>query len=427
MTAVASLRPLRVEQVLRLLPDIDALAPLRASIVSRSQSGTAAEPYLTVGKRVVESTDVRQLVPGAVARFTQHLAQLYDSAVVALEAVERSDMVAAARALLHAGECEEAAGRDSAARAWYEIALRIAEELRDRRPELETLRHLGDLEAGHGSMELAARFYQRSFALAEAEQDVESAALACQGLAEVALARGVWQGAESWYAQGLRFAQGNPLLAALLTIGQVKVACARGNLDSADRALDQAQIQLEDLRHTEGLARLHNAWGVVDALRERHSDALHHFREALAQLRSGRRNPRLEMEIRLNACDLYLTWGRLAEAEDELRRAENLAIANNLTRELARTYVAIGRLRGRQRDDSGFIFFEKAIELSQGREPSPRIEAAAYFEYGLFKESFGEHEEGPAYLERARDLLSTVGADAFRARVDAELARLPRP
>lgn len=424
MNTVAGLRPLRVEQVLRVLPDIDALAPLRASIISRSQTGTAAEPYLTVGKRVVDSTELRQLVPGAVAQFTRHLAQLYDGAVVALEAMERGDMAAAARALLRAGQCEEAAGRDSAARAWYEMALRIAEELRDRRPELEALRHLGDLEAGHGSLELAARFYQRSFALADAEQDVESAALACQGLGEVALARGLWQGASSWYAQGLRYASDNPLLTALLTIGQVKVATARDDREGAERALRQARALLVDLRHTEGMARLHNAWGLLDAMRGRFQEALLHYREALAQLRSGERNPRLEMEIRLNACDLFITWGHLAEAEDELRRAENLAIANNLTRELARTYVAIGRLRGRQGDDTGFIFFEKAIELSQGREPSPRIEAAAYFEYGLFKQALGEHEEGPAYLERARDLLTSVGDDALRARVESELARV---
>ena len=423
MITAATLRPLRVEQVLRLLPDIDALAPLRASVVSTSQVGTS-EPYLTVGKRFVEATDLRELVPMAVARFTRHLAELYDAAVEALEAMERSNLAGAARALLRAGQREEAVGRDTAARAWYEIALQLSEQLRDRRPEFESLRRLGALEALHGSLETAARLYQRSLALAEAELDHDSAALACRGLAEVALSRGSWQGAESWFAKGLQLARDNPSMSALLMVGRATVACRRGDLAAAESALRGASDAFLELAQDEGLARMHMAWGLLDTHRGQHADALLHYQEALARVRTGERNLRLEMEIRFNVCELYLDWGRLPDAEDAIRRAEEMAISHNLNRELAHIYILIGRVRGRQGDESGFIFFEKAVELCRGREPAPRIEAEAYVEYGLFKEALGEHEESPAYFERAREILQALGDGSSLARIDDQLARL---
>lgn len=408
MITAATLRPLRVEQVLRLLPDIDALAPLRASVVATSQVGSSAEPYLTVGKRYVESTGLRALVPGAIARFTRHLVELYEAAVEALEAMERSNQSGAARALLRAGEREEAVGRDGAARAWYEIALSVAEELRDRRPECEALRRLGRCEAER-SLESAARLFQRSLALAEAELDHDAAARACQGLGEVALLRGGWQGAESWYLRGLQLARNNRVLAAMVRVGLASVACRRGDLAAAEDALCIAEETFTELGHGDGLARLHATRGALEARRGEFAEALLHYQEALAMARTGERNPRLEMDIRLALCHLYLDWGRLPDAEDEIRRAEEVAIAHTLIRELARTYILIGRVRGLQRDETGFIFFEKAVELARGSEPSPRTEAEAYLEYARFKEAVGEEDEREAYLARAREIFEALG------------------
>src|SRR5262245_32220296 len=94
---------LRVEQALRLLPDVDALAPLRAFLISSSRLQASAQPYQTVGKRYVNSTDLKELVPQAIAQVTEHLAALYEAAVDALEAEERADMAGTVRAFLRAG------------------------------------------------------------------------------------------------------------------------------------------------------------------------------------------------------------------------------------------------------------------------------------------------------------------------------------
>ena len=424
MSPETGVPPLRVEQVLRLLPDIDALAPFRAFLVSMSRARTSSEPYRTVGKRFVHPSHLRELVPQAIERVSEHLAQLYAAAVEALEAQERGDLPAAVRAFLRAGEREEDAGRGAEAHTWYENALRLAEELRDRRPEIESLHHLGRLERTQGSFENAARRYQRSLVLADAEGDTDAAARSCEGLGEVSFEQEKLQGAASWYARGLRFAGDNRLLSGLLGIGAARVAHARGELPSAEEKLERASEILLELRHVEGMARLHNGWGMVHASRGQLPDALLSYREAIARLQGMDRNAALEMDVRLNVCQLYLDWGRLPDAEDEIRRAEEIAIAHNFIRQLAQLYVVMGKVSSRQRDETGFVFFEQAIELCRGREPFPRLEADAYREYGRFKKELGDIDEARAFLERAREILDTVGDVPGVTRLEGEIASL---
>src|SRR5213075_270726 len=57
------------------------------------------------------------------------------------------------------------------AHAWYKQALGLAEQLRDRQPEMEALCNLGRLETARGYLDAGARAFQRSLALAEAEAD----------------------------------------------------------------------------------------------------------------------------------------------------------------------------------------------------------------------------------------------------------------
>src|SRR5205807_6821960 len=89
------------------------------------------------------------------------------------------------------------------------------------------------------------------------------------------------------------------------------------------------------------------------------------------------------------------------------RRA--VAIADNLTGRLVQIYTVMGRLRGRQLDETGFVFFEQAIELSRMLERSPAAVAQVYLEYGLFRERLGQRDEARAYLERAREIFGAVG------------------
>jgi tetratricopeptide (TPR) repeat protein len=414
--------PLQVEQALRLLPDVDALAPLRAFLVSTSRGRDATQPYRTVGTRLLLPADLTHAVPRAIARVTEHLRALYDAAVEALQAEQEDDLPAAVASLLRAGELEVQVGRGTQAHAWYDQALRIAETLRDRRPEIAALRRFGDLKTRLGRFDIAARYYQRSLAIAEAERDREGSARACHGLGEVALAQAKWQGAGSWYTRGLQCEADDPSLAAHLHLGLGEAARARGQFETAEDQLGRAQRLFATHGDDVGLARVLNAVGDLEALRERRPEALARYQEAFAHLRPVAGHPQLEIAIRLRICQLYLDWGRLPDAEDEIRRAEETAIVHNATRELARLYLVMGQVRGRQEDDTGFVFFEKAIELCRGPEPTPRLEAEVYLEYGLFRKRLGELEEAEAYLGRAREILEAIGNGPLLARVDAELA-----
>jgi tetratricopeptide (TPR) repeat protein len=143
----------------------------------------------------------------------------------------------------------------------------------------------------------------------------------------------------------------------------------------------------------------------------------------LALLRELPRDARREFALRLELSEFYAEIDQLPDAEDELRHAEELAIEQNAARWLARVYLVLGALRGRQRDESGFVFFEKAIELSRSGEPSPRLEAEAYIGYADFRSTLGDVGDARACLERAREILSDLDDAPLAASVERALAR----
>src|SRR3989449_3897872 len=106
-------------------------------------------------------------MPRAFHQITQHLQALYQAYVEALDAQQRSDASGVVTALLQAGRLEEGVGRPTQARAWYEVALRVAEGLQDRRPEVQSLEALGWLALELCRHAEGARYFQRSLALAE--------------------------------------------------------------------------------------------------------------------------------------------------------------------------------------------------------------------------------------------------------------------
>lgn len=426
--AVTSSRPLRVEQALRLLPDVEDLAPLRGFVVSLAASrGTkreawgAVEPNRTIGKRTVDSATLRAEVPQVLSRVMSRVAVLYDAAIDALESEQRGDLSQAVRALVRAGEHEENGVRYTQAHAWYRQALGIAEQLRDRQPEMEALWHLGRLEATRGYLDKGGRAFQRSLALAEAESDHEHAAGACQGLGDVLFAQSQWVGAEAWFSRGLQFAKGNRARAGSLCLSLGQTALRRGDPAAAADWMARALESFEAIADNAGVVRTLLARALVETVQGRVPDVLATYREALNRLPPQNADPLLELMIRLRLTELYLELDRLRDAEDEARRAENIAIAHHERSALVRVYVLMGRLRARQGDENGFVFFEQAIELCRSGEPARRLEVDVYREYARFRTTMGDQDEARAYLERARELLEPFGDEPARQRIEEEL------
>lgn len=424
----APLPPVRVEKAFALMPELEALTPVRALLVSISRPDerslwSSSGPYLTLGKRGVDPDELRRSLPQAVHRLTEHVLALSKAYVEALERQQHGDAAGVVSALLRAGRMEEEVGRLEQARAWCDVALRVAEALQDRRPEVEALRALGYLSFRVAQHAEGAGHFQRALALAEAEFDQAGAIAASEGLGDAQLAQGGWAGAQAWYNRGLRLAEAS---GDQVQIGRLErrlgvLARKQADLGAAGDYLRRARERFETAGPADEMARVLDAQGRLDVQLGRHSAAAASYREALAWAQREPRHLGLELAIRLNLAELDLETGRLLDAEGELRRAEQVAIAANLGRRLAQIYTMMGKLRGMQQDETGFVFFEQAIELARAVERSPAAEAQVYHAYGLFRNRLGDKEEARAYLEHARELFDSLGEAVERERVDAEL------
>ncbi len=422
---------MKVEQALRLLPDLEALAPLRGLLLAisrpdeRVQWGSGA-PYLTVGKREVDAAELARRVEATLSRVTQHVTALYRAYVKALELQAAGDHAGAVAALVAAGRLETEIGRLPQARAWYEVALGVAEGLQERRPEIDTLLALGHACLALGQFAAAGRHYQRALVLAEAEFDQAGAVDASVGLGSVALERAEWSGAQAWYARALRLvaANGDRLRRGRIEHQLGLLAQRQGDLTAAGEHLHAARACFEGVAAGPEMASVLDAQGQLDVALGRHAPAAAAYREALAWARRDAQTPDLDITIRIHFAELLLETGRLLEAEEEMRHAEQLAVTAGLTRRLVQIYALLGRLRGRQGDETGFVFFEQALELCRTLERSPTEEARVYHEYGLFRSGLGARDEARAYLEHARELFASLGVDAEAERVQAELRAL---
>jgi tetratricopeptide (TPR) repeat protein len=415
---------LRVEQALRLLPDVDALSPLRAFLISTSHRASAeewdaADAYRTVGRRYLRLGDLRRRVPEALARAQAHLAALYDAVLDALERERAGDMSGAVRALLRAGANEEAMGRYQQARAWYAHGLGLSEALRDRRPEIEALCALGRSALASGDARGGAKEFQRALALAEAERDQAGAIEACAGLGDAAAAHSSWGGADSWYKRGLRLAEDDAGRTADLLHRLAQVASGRGDHAGALEIMRRAREGLEP-GAAAARAEMLRTEGEIELRRDHPVESVQALREAQTLAQRGG-TAALEVSISLALAQAFMATRRWRDAEDEARRGEELAIAHNLTRQLARIYAVLGAVHGAEGDEDGFVFFEKAIELS-GLEPSPALAGETYLEYGRFRQRIGDHAEARACFERAQELFEAAQNTAGRERAAKELA-----
>ena len=422
---------MRVEQALQLLPNLEALLPLRGLLLTsarpdeRVQWGSGG-PYLTVGKRDVEPGELARSMGRVLTVVTEHINALFRAYIEALECQERNDAPGAVSALVGAGRLEEKVGRLSQAQAWYEVSLALAETLQDRHPEIETLLSIGHVSLASGQYSAAARHYQRALVLAEAEFDRGGAVDASVGLGNAAFECATWAGARAWYSRALRLSEAAN---DRLRMGQIEYRLGlldrrEGNLTKAGDHLRRSREHIEGL-DAAGAARemacVLDAQGDLETALGRPGPAAGAFREALAWVRRDQHDAALDVSIRLHLAELLLETGRWLEADEEMRRAEQLAITSNQPRALVRIYAALGTLRGRQGDETGFVFFEQAIALCRAFEGPAVDEARVFYAYGLFRQVSGSPDEARAHLERARDIFLSLGVEAEVERVEAAL------
>lgn len=383
--------------------------------------------YLTVGKRVIQTGELRQQIGAALEQSARDRADSYYAYADALDCLQEEDRAGAVAHLLRAGRISESAWLLEQARAWYAVSLEVAGPGQDRQPEVEALLALGRINMRLGRLQEAGQLFQRGLMLAESESDNASAADACMGLGNIALeqAQGA-AGARAWYSRGLAFARaaGSERRVGELYLDMGEASRRSGEWAVASDSVREAHEVFRDIDDPGGLARVLSLQAVLSAGIGETGDAIAVYREALARVAQGEPDAPLEVSIRINYAKVLLESGSYLETEEELRRAEQLAIANNLIHELVQIYSLLGSAHGRQGDEVGFVFFEQAIELMTMLDHSPLEEAQVCFEYGVFENRVLRPDESRAYLERARNIFESIGASGGLERVEAELQRV---
>lgn len=418
---------LLVERALALVPDAEEFQPLSEAVigssrVDRDKLWARSAAYATLGKRVVDPARLAEMIPSLVERSQERLQELYDRILEAIRHEQAGELAAAAAALVRAGEVEEADGRLEKAERIYRMALELSGDLRDKGPQVLALRRLGRAARAAGQLDAAWEWYERSHQLAVDQMDLAGQAVACQGLANVSDDRGERERARSWNERGLEIARGlrDAALEWPFYTNLSVLSIQQGEPAEAEALLARAKERIEATGADHALLFYLNNRGLLLTEHGDLGEAEAVFRAALARAPE----PRWEMTVRCNLGEVLLRLGRLFEAQEEARRAEEVAIVHRLIADLVNVYGLLGGIARARRDEEGFVFYEQALNVCHERGLPRKDEAAVLHGYALLHAACGRPAEARAYLEAAREIYRSLGFVPELGRVDADLTSL---
>ncbi|MDQ3555551.1 MAG: tetratricopeptide repeat protein [Gemmatimonadota bacterium] len=422
---------LLVERALTLIPASEEFLPLINAVIGASRTDreklwARSGAYATLSKRVVDARQLSALVPGIAQKAQRRIESLFSLVVQAIQEQQAGNAAAAADLLVSAGEVEEAERWLDKAQQLYGLALEIAQDLREKGPQILALRRLGRVARSAGRLEEAQGYYERSYRLSVDQVDVPGQVIACQGLGNLCDDRGQRALSRYWWDRGMEIAGSRaPELIWPFQINLAALAVLEGKLDAAEVHLVRARELIEAAENGEAMLFWYNNRGLLLQARGDSPRAERVYREALE--RSD--DPFWQMRIRINLGQSLIPQGRLFEAEEEARRAEELAIMNRLIRFLVDVYELLGAVSTARADEEGFVFYEQALNVCREQGLPPVSEAAVYRGYGLLHRACGRAAEAAAYLEQARDTYAALGIAVERDKVARELQsvwELPR-
>ncbi|HET8654432.1 MAG TPA: tetratricopeptide repeat protein [Longimicrobiaceae bacterium] len=420
-------RALRVDDALSLLPDLEDLLPLRAALAAGSRpdetrAWAASAAYATLDTRLVDAAALAARVPELVEETRARVEAVYRAVAEAVAAAARGDDAGAARALVAAGEAEEAAGRLDAAEEYFERAREQGRRPRDRSAEGLALRRLGRVARARGELERALELYRAGYEVAEAQRDHDGLVVACQGLGNVYMERGAWEAAGEWYERGLRLVGAGASRELWQLESNLSAATRRaGRLEESAAWLARAEATLAASGDTEGAAYVLNARGLLRAARGDLQGAEEDYRQALAAADTATQR----VPVLNNLAECLLLRGRAADAVEALRVAERDALSHHLLHRLIHVYRGLGEVARQRGDEDGFVFFEQALELCATPDRSRLEWAITQEEYGRFEAAMGRREEARARLALALEIYLELDTPVEAARARDALAALP--
>lgn len=417
---------LLVERALALVPDYEDFLPLSDALIGASRVDSdklwaRSGAYATVGKRVVDPARVEEMVRVRLDRSQQRLRELFDLVLGAIREQQAGNPATAAEMLVRAGEMEETARRLDKADRIYSMALGISQDLREKEMHVLALRRLARSARTAGRLEEAWNWYEQSLQLAAGALDAEGQVIACQGLGNVCHDRGERDGARMWWEQGLQLAAGvdQPALEWPLYINLSALSMLEGDLAESERLLDRARERMEQSGAPDARMYWLNNRGLLLLEHGDSAAAETVFREALVEAEGH-----WELTMRVNLGEALRVQTRLLEAEDEARRAEEVAIVHRLVPDLIDVYNLLGSIARDRCDEEGFVFYEQALRVCHERALPRKTEAAILHGYGQLHLACDRPEEGRGYLEAARDVYRALGFAPELGRVEENLGKL---
>lgn len=418
-----------VEQLLRLLPAVDELEVLRlrligAAVPDPARTWDSSSAYSTVDKRLLTAADVERSLSAAGAAVREYVNLLHEGLIPVFRSYFEDDPAAAASHLISLGERHEQTGRAKGALQSYEAALTLSLPLADKRPQMLALRRLGRVALSLGEFRDAIKYYERSAQLARDSADVHAQVVAQTGFGNVAMFQGRWDEAERTYLAALALAENMDGAAMVTERGQLFNNL--GNICTRVGRFEEAEAWLS--RALEVWKRVENPVDHVVCLLN-----LGHLREEQARLGDARgayttaidlpAPASLKALVAADFADVCLAEGRVSEAEEMARVAEEHAISSGSPYTIGYMYKQRGNLARARGDEDGFTFFEKALQIAR-EKGYPTLEAETLLDYAELRRSAGGREEAEAYLDRARDVFQRIGAVVNLARAEAALGQL---
>lgn len=418
-----------VVELLGLLPEVDELELLRLKIIGAAvpdpgKTWDSSSAYTTVDKRIVSAEEVDRAVQEAEESLRSYIASLYEGLRPIFRSYYAGKEDDAALQLVELGEQLEGGGRLKGARQCYRSALALSLPLLDKAPQILALRRIGRVSLTLGDFQDAASHYERSAQLARDAGEVRGEVVARTGYANVLAWQGRWVEADRGYREALAILEAED--GTRPSVERAQLFNNLGNIDTWLERLDDAEVvlgQALEMWHTlpspEDTAICHI---LIAHLREQQG----RFGEARAEYERAFEQPvphSLRSGIASDMAEMCLREGHVSQAEEWGRVAEEHAIRSGSAYMLGRMYQGRGNIARARRDDDGFTFFEKALEIAR-EKGYPFLEAETLRDYAELRRQSGGTEEAQAYLERARDVFQELGAVRELARVEGTLAEL---
>ncbi|HEY2080708.1 MAG TPA: tetratricopeptide repeat protein [Streptosporangiaceae bacterium] len=203
------------------------------------------------------------------------------------------------------GSANRYLGNTDAARPAFETAVRLREELGDRRGLSIAINNMALLELDVGNIGRARELLEQALAIKREFGEQLSIALGLANLADVLIKTGEWDSAERLLDEGVALAEGNPQL----------------------------------------VGTFHSNQGLLAAHREEWAAAAEHFRAAIAAAEAGG-HPHDSIEPMIGLGRVYHRTGQHDEARRELRRAQALAADIGNAHRLAEAKAALAEATG---------------------------------------------------------------------------------